>query len=94
MEKLILGSVIMCDDDLSSVYRKKNRYEKATVKKTLNVRETPDFDSDILCVVKPGEVFEVDNEESTRKFCKIYTSSGAEGYVVRQYVKTEVDSNG
>ena len=88
MENYIFGSVIMCDDDLSSVYRKKNRYEKGTVKKTLNVRETPDLDSDVLCVVKPGEDFEIDNEESTRKFCKIYTASGVEGYVVRQYVRT------
>lgn len=91
MEKLILGSVIMCDDDLSSVYRKKNRYQKGTVKKMMNVRETPDSDSDILCVVRAGEEFEIDNEESTRKFCKIYTASGVEGYVYRQYVKNTED---
>ena len=76
------------DDDLSSVYRKRNRYEKGRAKKALNVRETPDFDSDIVCDVRSGEEFEIDNEESTRKFYKIYTSSGVEGYVARQFVKT------
>ena len=79
----------MCDDDLSSVYRKRNRYEKGSVRKTLNVREAPDYDSDVLCIVKPGDVFEIDNEESTRKFCKIYTESGIEGYILRQHVRTE-----
>lgn len=77
----------MCDDDLSSVYRKRNRYEKGTVNKIANVRWSPDFDSDVLCIVSPGEEFEIDNEESTRKACKIYTSSGVEGYVARKYIK-------
>lgn len=76
------------DDDLSVVYRKRNRYEKGKAKKPLNVRETPDFDSDILCDVRSGEEFEIDNEESTKKFYKIYTSSGVEGYVARKFVMT------
>ena len=72
------------DDD---VYSGRARYEKGTVTKTLNVREVPDHDADVICVIKPGEEFEIDNEESTRKFCKIYTETGVEGYVVRQYVR-------
>lgn len=90
MEKLKRGNAmyIVTDDDLSSVYRKRNRYEKGMAKKGLNVRESPDFDSDVLCDVRAGEEFEIDNEESTRKFYKIYTSSGVEGYVARQFVKT------
>lgn len=81
------GRIIMCDDDLSSVYKKRNRYEKGTVSKIVNVYWSPDFDSDFICVVDPGEEFEIDNDESTRKFYKIYTSSGVEGYVAKTNVR-------
>lgn len=90
MEKLKRGSAmyIITDDDLSSVYRKRNRYEKGTAKKILNVREGPGFDTDVLCDVRAGEEFEIDHEESTRNFYKIYTSSGVEGYILKEFVKT------
>lgn len=89
MENKHLGSVIMCDDDLSSVYRKRNRYEKGRVSRTQNVYYGPSFDSDILCVVTPDDEFEIDHNESKGQFYKIYTSSGVEGFIRGQHVKTE-----
>jgi hypothetical protein len=87
-QKINIGSIIMCDDDLSSVYRKRNRYEKGRVDKVQNVYYGPSFDSDVLCIVTPEEEFEIDNEESKRQFCKIYTSSGVEGFIRRKAVRT------
>lgn len=89
MEKINIGSVIMCDDDLSSVYRKRTRYEKGIAKKTSNVYYYPDYSSDVLCAVDSGEEFEIDNEESRGEFYKIYTTSGIEGFVRKKNVKTE-----
>lgn len=79
----------MCDDDLSSVYRKRNRYENGRVKKTQNVFYGPSFDSDVLCVVTPDEEFEIDHNESRGEFYKIYTASGVEGFVRKKSVRTE-----
>lgn len=89
MENKRIGSVIMCDDDLSSVYRKRNRYENGRVKRTQNVYYGPAFDSDILCVVTPDDEFEIDHNESKGAFYKIYTASGIEGFVCKKNVKTE-----
>ena len=75
----------MCED--SSVYRKRNRYEDGTVDRVQNVYYGPSFDSDVLCVVDPGEEFEIDNNESKGKFLKIYTSSGIEGYIHKKAVR-------
>ena len=79
----------MCDDDLSSVYRKRNRYENGRVKKMANVYYGPSYDSDILCIVTSDEEFEIDNNESRGEFYKIYTASGVEGFVKKKLVKTE-----
>lgn len=89
MENKHLGSVIMCDDDLSSVYRKRNRYEKGRVAKVHNVYYGPSFDSDVLCVVTPEEELEIDHNESKGEFYKIYTASGIEGFVRKKNVKIE-----
>lgn len=77
----------MCDDDLSSVYRKRNRYEKGTVNKVQNVYYGPSYDYDVLCVVTPVEEFEIDYNESKGQFYKIYTASGVEGFVRKKSVK-------
>lgn len=88
MENKHSGSVIMCDDDLSSVYRKRNRYENGRVSKTQNVYYGPSFDSDVLCVVTPDDEFEIDHNESRGEFYKIYTASGVEGFVRKKNVRT------
>lgn len=88
MEIIHSGSVIMCDDDLSSVYRKRNRYENGRVRKTQNVYYRPSSDSDVLCIVTPDEEFEIDHNESRGEFYKIYTQSGVEGFVRRKNVRT------
>lgn len=77
----------MCEDDLSSVYRKRNRYENGTVSKTQNVYYGPSFDTDVLCIVTPDEEFEIDNNESKGQFYKIYTSGGIEGFIRKKAVR-------
>ena len=89
MEKIEIGSLIMCEDDLSSVYRKRNRYEKGRVSKTQNVYYGPSYDSDVLCIVTSDEEFEIDHNESRGEFYKIYTASGVEGFVRRKNTRTE-----
>lgn len=84
----------MCDDDLSSVYRKRNRYENGRVSKVQNVYYGPSYDSDVLCAVTPDDEFEIDHNESKGEFYKIYTASGVEGFVRKKNVKTEGCSNG
>lgn len=79
----------MCDDDLSSVYRKRNRYEKGRVNKIQNVHYGPSFDSDVLCVVMPDDEFEIDHNEDKGEFYKIYTASGVEGFVRKKNVRIE-----
>ena len=89
-----IGSVIMCEGDLSSVYRKRNRYEKGKVDKVQNVYYGPSYDYDVLCVVTPGEDFEIDHNESKGEFYKVYTASGIEGYVRKKNVRIGGDSDG
>lgn len=84
-----IGSVIMCDDDLSSVYKKENRYETGRVSKIQNVYYGPSSNYDVLCVVKPDEEFEIDHNESKGEFYKIYTTSGVEGFIRKKNVKIE-----
>lgn len=77
----------MCDDDLSSVYKKRNRYDTGSVNKTQNVYYGPAFDSDVIGIVTPLEEFEIDYNESRGRFYKIYTSNGVEGYINKKNVK-------
>ena len=75
--------------DFGPVYRKKTRYRIGVVRTTTSVREAPDFDSEILSTARSGTQVEIDNEESTRKFFKIYTQDGIEGYVPKNSVRME-----
>ena len=77
----------MCDDDLSSVYRKKNRYETGTVSKTQNVYYGPSGDTDVIGVVTPKEEIEIDNEESKGQYYKVFTEGGLVGFVRIKNVK-------
>ena len=52
----------------------------------LNVRENPEADSEVLCVIdKTAEVI-VDLDNSTNTFFKVCTSSGVEGYCMKQFI--------
>lgn len=52
----------------------------------LNVREEPDTDADVVCVIKALTEVEIDESESTDEFYKIYLSSGLEGYCMRKFI--------
>lgn len=52
----------------------------------LNVREAPNIDADVVCVIKALTEVEIDESESTDEFYKIYLSSGLEGYCMRKFI--------
>lgn len=83
-----IEKVIMCEDDLSSVYRKPSRYEKGYAAGMVNVYHDSSLSSDVLCVLMENDEFEIDHEDSRRDFYKIYTASGVEGFVKKSRVKT------
>lgn len=53
---------------------------------TLNVREEPDKDADIVCSIQCLTEVMVDENESTDEFYKICTASGIEGYCMKKYI--------
>lgn len=52
----------------------------------LNVREKPDINSAVICIIKTGDELGVDLLESTDDFLKVYTVSGIEGYCMRKFI--------
>lgn len=54
--------------------------------KKLNVREHPDKNADVVCVLDEGSVVEVFTEESVGDFYKVCTEIGIEGYCVKAYI--------
>lgn len=56
----------------------------------LNVRETPVVNpKNILGTIKKGEEVEIDMEESTDDFYKVYTAKGLEGFCMKQFIQVE-----
>lgn len=54
--------------------------------KRLNVRTAPTTDSDVICIIRSGTSLKVDFQESNDNWYKVCTSSGVEGYCMRDYV--------
>lgn len=56
----------------------------------LNVREAPVMNpKNILGTIKKGEEVEIDTEESTDDFYKVYTAKGLEGFCMKQFIRVE-----
>ena len=52
----------------------------------LHVHEEPDLDSDIVCKIRYLSNVEVDFDNSTKDFYKIYTEMGAEGFCQKELI--------
>lgn len=52
----------------------------------LNVRETPNIDAPVLCILPRGTSVLVNEEESTDKFYKVYSPAGNEGFCMKRYI--------
>ena len=56
----------------------------------LNVRKEPSKEAEVLCVIKESEKVTLSNEEASYEdFYKVITSTGVEGYCMKQYIATE-----
>lgn len=55
----------------------------------LNVRETPQMDSKIRCIINKSSKVQIVEEESTEEFYKVYTESGIEGYCMKDFITIE-----
>lgn len=53
----------------------------------LNVREAPSIDAEILYEINQGTEVLINENESTDTFYKICTSSGFEGFCMKQYIQ-------
>lgn len=53
----------------------------------LNVREAPNANADVVCVVDASSNLVIIEEESTDEFYAVCTASGAEGYCMKQFIK-------
>lgn len=52
----------------------------------LNVRKAPKPRAEVICEIDCGTEIEIDEENSTVDFYKIFTASGIEGYCIKTYV--------
>ena len=52
----------------------------------LNVREEPDLDAKIVCVLDVMSEIEIDVAKSTDEWFKVCTAIGVEGYCMRKFV--------
>lgn len=52
----------------------------------LNVRKAPKPKADIVCEINCHTEVEIDEDESTEDFYKIYTTSGIEGFCMKSYI--------
>ena len=52
----------------------------------LNVRESPDKLSNVVCVVNRGDVLVMMDNDSQDDWAFVRTSSGLIGYVMREYI--------
>lgn len=55
----------------------------------LRVRKEPTFVGESLMVLDKGTEVRVDDEASTDRFYKIYTSSGFSGYCMKDFIRIE-----
>lgn len=55
----------------------------------LNVRKTPEFDSDVITLISVTTKVVIDEGESTEEFYKIHTASGAEGFCMKQFISID-----
>lgn len=52
----------------------------------LNVRKAPNANADVVCELFCHTEVEIDEEESTHDFFKVYTASGIEGFCMKTYI--------
>lgn len=52
----------------------------------LNVRQNPNTDSEVMCVVGCGTDLVIDEKASTADFYKVCTAVGVEGYCMKKFV--------
>lgn len=74
------------DEDVITVNSDGNCIGIVTGCNKLNVRKESKKDSEPLCVINENEEVEVDLSESTVYFYKVKTSSGVEGYCMKEYI--------
>ena len=55
----------------------------------LNVREEPKADAKVLCKLDKTSEVEIDMDNSTSDFYKVYTSSGVSGYCMKKFMTTK-----
>lgn len=75
------------DDEVSDKETlNKKRFGVVIGCENLNIRSETNTNSRIVNVIKVGSEVSIDDKGSTEKFYKICTSSGVEGYCMRQYI--------
>ena len=76
------------DDEVNSDKETLNKKKFGVVIgcENLNIRSEVNTNSKILSVIKVDSEVSIDDKGSTEKFYKVCTSSGVEGYCMRQYI--------
>lgn len=76
------------DDEVNSDKETLNKKKCGVVIgcENLNIRSEANTNSKILSVIKVDSEVSIDDKGSTEKFYKVCTSSGVEGYCMRQYI--------
>lgn len=79
------------EEEVTSAVTEKEKTKMAVVVgcHSLNVRQEPKADADIVQIVKAGTIVEVDFAESTTDFYKVHTESGAAGYCMKKFIKIQ-----
>lgn len=55
----------------------------------LNVREQPDLNAEIVCVISNGSEVVITMNETNGDFYKVCTAAGMEGYCMKKFISAE-----
>lgn len=56
----------------------------------LNVREQPEIDADVVCVLNNGTEVEINVANSTNEWFSVCTAAGIEGYCMRKFINARL----
>ena len=56
----------------------------------LNVREQPEIDADVVCVLNNGTEVEINVVNSTNEWFSVCTAAGIEGYCMRKFINARL----
>lgn len=85
-EEVIEETVTPAEEIVEEPVVEETKYVMVTADK-LNVRKGPSKDTEVLAIVSKNETLIVNDSKLVKGFYSVTTSTGIQGYVMKEYVK-------